>query len=71
MLEMPNKNINFSIAVSSDIVVNCWKEIKDFRILRIIKSFENENILGKNLKFSVREWGSSIKRFKHGIYFDY
>ncbi len=68
--DVKQKLINFSKAISSDIVVNCRKEIKHSCILSIIKSFENEghfNGLGINLKFLVREWEGSVnKLFKHG-----
>jgi hypothetical protein len=68
--DVKQKLINFSKAISSDIVVNCRKEMKYSCILSIIKSFENEghfNGLGKNLKFLVREWETSVnKNFKYG-----
>jgi hypothetical protein len=64
------KLINFTKAVSSEIVVNCRKEIKDSLILSLTKSFEYEsgfNGFGKNLRFLVREWESSVnKKFKYG-----
>jgi len=68
--DIKQKLINFYKAISSDMVVNCRKEIKYSCISSMIKSFENEghfNGLGKNLKFLVREWESSVnKHFKYG-----
>lgn len=68
--DIKQKLFNFYKAISSDMVVNCRKEIKYSCISSIIKSLENEdhfNGLGKNLKFLVREWEGSVnKHFKYG-----
>jgi len=74
--DVKQKLINFANAISSELIVNCRKEIKESIILSLIKSYEFKNKFkektGKNLRFLVQEWDSSTLKFKYGeegIYF--
>jgi hypothetical protein len=67
--DVKQKLITFANAISSELIVNCGKEIKESIILSLIKSYEFKNKFkrfGKNLRFLVREWDSSIQKFKYG-----
>jgi hypothetical protein len=67
--DVKQKLINFANAISSELIVNCGKEIKESIILSLIESYKFKNKFkgfGKNLRFLVREWDSSIQKFKYG-----